>query len=320
MVDDMDPVRAALAGEVDLYDVATWEVRSLLDVFATWVYLVLARVKRWVVVIVALSLFFGQMAVVAPLVAEQPLIGVLATLSVVPALLLVGYLWYVDPTSREPLEPLAVTFLLGVLFAAVAGVLNSLFLPFFAALPAVGFVLFFFLVAAPVEETVKWLAVRVFAYDAPSFDAVIDGVVYGAMAGLGFAAIENLSYIAQTSLLATGGGFPPLEYTVETATQRAFVGPGHVIYSAFAGYYLGLAKFNPGKRGPIIVKGLVIAAFIHGLYNSLVSVLPLTALGFVGFVVVYDALWLGVLYRKLRRYERLYGIAQNRMSLRSRRL
>ncbi|PHQ38375.1 PrsW family intramembrane metalloprotease, partial [Halorubrum persicum] len=96
---------------------------------------------------------------------------------------------------------------------------------------------------------------------------------------------------------------------------RALAGPGHVIYSAFAGYYLGLAKFNPENRGPIIVKGLVIAAVIHALYNSLVGPvttvvsvvtgLPRVAALFV-FVILFQGAFGYVLVRKLRRYRDAY--------------
>jgi len=162
-------------------------------------------------------------------------------------------------------------------------------------------------VVGPIEETVKWLAVRVYAYRSDAFRTVIDGVVYGAMAGVGFAAIENLTYILIFGAEATTNGFVVLEEdAVAIATQRAFVGPGHVVFSAWAGFYLGLAKFNQSKRGPIVVKGLLIAAFIHGLYNTLVSVLPFTLVSFVIFIVVYHGFWFSLLFRKVRRYRTLY--------------
>jgi len=99
---------------------------------------------------------------------------------------------------------------------------------------------------------------------------------------------------------------------------RALAGPGHVIYSAFAGYYLGLAKFNPDRAGPIVVKGLLIAAFIHGTYNTFVGIVPAamsfflgvpSLIAFFGFVVVYDGVFGYFLYRKLRRYRHAYDEA-----------
>jgi len=163
--------------------------------------------------------------------------------------------------------------------------------------------------------------VRLYAYTDARFDAVIDGAVYGAIAGLGFAVIENLVYIAQNvELEELTFGVAALGAGDGIAALRALAGPGHVIYSAFAGYYLGLAKFNPDDRGPIVVKGLVIAAAIHALYNSLVgpatvgisaiSGLPQVPSLFV-FVLLFQGFFGYLLVRKLRRYRDVYTDTRN---------
>jgi RsiW-degrading membrane proteinase PrsW (M82 family) len=320
MTDDQrDPVESGLGDRYDLYDVATWEVRGRLDSFAVRLTESLRTARTWTLILLATLLFLVQVAIGGLLVLEQPVLGGLALVSIAPALALAGYFWYGDPTRREPLEPLAITFILSILFASFAAVVNSLLspitvIPASLGLPAVlGFPLFFFIVVAPIEEFVKWLSIRVHAYKTETFDAVIDGVVYGAIAGLGFAAIENLIYIVNAfTSSASAGMATPISDAIDRAYLRAFVGPGHVIYSAFAGYYLGLAKFNPDNRGPIVVKGLVIAAFIHGLYNSLTTVLPLeSTLAVAGFIIVYDGFWFAILYRKVSRYKSLYREAQD---------
>ena len=303
-----DPVQESFDGRVDLYEIARWEVRTPLDRFAVRLTNALEESRRWLLLSLAVALFVGQFAVAAVLIAEAPLLGILGIVSVVPAFALAGYFWYRDPTAREPLVPIAATFLLSVGFASVAGVFNSVLVPFFELFGTLGLAAAYFVVVGPIEETVKWLAVRVYAYRGDAFRTVVDGVVYGAMAGVGFAAIENLLYIVMFSVDATGAGVAVRETeAVAIATQRAFVGPGHVIFSAWAGFYLGLAKFNQGKRGPIVVKGLVIAAFIHALYNTLVTTLPLSVGTFLAFVIVFDGFWFALLYRKIRAYRQLYG-------------
>jgi RsiW-degrading membrane proteinase PrsW (M82 family) len=306
-----DPIQRALGGTTDLYDVATWDARSRLDRFAVNLTGGLRKARKWSLISVAAFLFLAQAAVIALFVAEQPILGALGAISVVPALALAAYLWFGDPTRREPLEPMAVTFILSILFASFAAIVNTVMSPVFGLIPIVGLPLYFFLVVAPIEETVKWASIRIHAYKDDRFDAVIDGVVYGAIAGLGFAAIENFIYIINIySTAAPSGAATQLQGATQTAYVRAFVGPGHVIYSAFAGYYLGLAKFNPDNRGPIVVKGLIIAVFIHALYNTLVSTLPLTTVTLAIFLIVYVGFWLGVLYRKVSRYKRYYRQAQ----------
>ena len=311
-----DPVKSRFAAEYDLYDVATWEVRSSLDRLAVSVAGWLRTARSRLLVSTALVLFLGQVLVAGLLVFDQPVLGILAALSVVPALFVALTLWYWDPTTREPFELVAVTFLLSMLFASFAAAANSLLQPRFAVLGPAGVVLFYFLVVGPIEETVKWLAIRVRAYQNEAFRTVVDGVVYGAVAGLGFAAIENFIYVvgASTETLPSGGA-GGVEYAALAAATRAFVGPGHIVFSAWAGFYLGLAKFNPDNWAPIVVKGLLIAAFIHGLYNSMVGILPLGAFGavgippelaFIAIVLGYHSFWFGLLYRKVRQYQALY--------------
>ena len=317
-----DPVAARDDDDRDLYEVSSWEVRSRLDGFAVWLHAALVRGARVFVVLVALGILALQAAVGGlGAVTRDPVIGVFTLLSVVPALALAALLYQADVTTREPLELLVATFVLGVLFAGFAGVLNTITSlaveDLGLATGAVGFavqVVVFFLVVGPVEEAVKLLAVRLYAFRSSDFDAVIDGAVYGAAAGLGFATIENIGYISGVTgdvadpleLVATGGAI---------AAVRALAGPGHVIYSAFAGYYLGLAKFNPDRAGPIVVKGLVVAAVIHATYNSLAGVVPALvadAVGipwfaaFFGFVLVYDGFFGLLLVGKIARYREAY--------------
>ncbi|WP_254766539.1 PrsW family intramembrane metalloprotease [Salinilacihabitans rarus] len=298
--------------EADLYDISTWEPRSLLDRFSYGLYAAINYGLHGIVLLVAFVITISLLASPALIVADQPILGVFFALSVVPALLLAAFIWRSDITTSEPLGLLVATFLLAVLFATFAAVVNSVASFRLQAIPVVGSILFFYLVVGPVEEAVKLLAVRVLAYRNASFDAVIDGAVYGAIAGLGFAAIENVIYIAGTIADVEAGFFAA---ATGITTLRALVGPGHVIYSAIAGYYLGLAKFNPRYAGPLVVKGLLIAAFVHGTYNSTVGVVPSILSGlfpvgpelaFVGYVVAFDAAIGYYLYRKLSRYRRTY--------------
>ncbi|MFC6862183.1 PrsW family intramembrane metalloprotease [Halomicroarcula sp. GCM10025817] len=307
--DTDDPVAAALSGSTDLYDVAEWDPRTGLDRVSVSLHGLLHASRRWLLIALGLVLFVAQLAFAGLLVLRQPSLGILAALSVVPALAIVGYLWYGDPTIREPVETMAVVFVLAILFASFAALVNTVLQPLFQLIPVVGMAVFFFVVVGPIEETVKWLGARVGAFGA--IESVVDGVVYGAVAGLGFATIENALYIVQGYSQATSiEGAEPLFAAVQTATSRAFVGPGHVLYSAIAGYYLGLAKFNPEHKGPIVVKGILIAAVVHAVYNTSVTYLPQLVpwnlVTFVGFVVAFDAVVGYFVYRKLSRYKRLY--------------
>ena len=308
-----DPIQEARSVGADFYDIVDWEPRSMLDRLSVRVHSGLRTSLRVIVVLLAVLILASQFLLSGIAAVRSPTLGAYILLSVVPALLLTGYVWKMDVTIREPLDLLVATFALGVLFAGFAAVLNSIFKGFFVVFGGIGLVLFFYLVVAPVEETVKWLAIRLFAYRSDRFHAVVDGAVYGAVAGLGFATIENTIYIVQPFLDAAGVE-AGLDVALQTAAVRTFAGPGHVIYSAFAGYYLGLAKFNPENRGPIVVKGLLIAAFIHATYNSVVSNLGAAmnlvpglegvseGIVFIAFIFVYDGVFFYILYRKISAY------------------
>ncbi|QKY16583.1 PrsW family glutamic-type intramembrane protease [Halorubrum sp. CBA1229] len=311
-----DPVKSRADDDRDLYDVATWEERTSLDGLSVALYWLITRSAKALVVLVA---FLGLLAILGSFglgLVFDPAVAMLVGLSAIPAFGLAAYVYVSDVTTAEPLSLLVATFLLSILTATFAALLNSYAQPLFSPLGFPGLVLFFFVFVGPIEESVKLLAVRLYAYTDDRFDAVVDGAVYGAIAGLGFAVIENLVYIAQNvemseltlgiAVLGAGDGITAL---------RALAGPGHVVYSAFAGYYLGLAKFNPENRGPIVVKGLVMAAAIHGLYNTLVgpvtSVVPaLTPLPRLPtlflFVLLFQGAFGYVLLRKIWRYRDAY--------------
>ena len=317
MADARDPIESAADGSQDLYDITTWEERTSLDGAAVALYWLITRSLKWLLVLVAL----GFLVAIGGLAAlSEPAIGLLTVLSVVPVFGLAVYVYYSDVTTSEPLSLLVTTFVLSVLFATFAALVNTTAEGLFDPFGFVGLVLFYFLIVGPGEEAVKLLAVRLHAYTDSRFDAVVDGAVYGAVAGLGFATIENslyiLSRLAETDQLAElSFGLGAVATGGDITAIRALAGPGHVIYSSIAGYYLGLAKFNPGNRGPIVVKGLLIAALIHATYNSTAglggalvgSVTGLPQLwSFFVFVIVFDGIFGLYLLRKIWRYRRAY--------------
>lgn len=271
--------------ERDLQGIVTWEPRSRYDAICVGIYRtyrLAVRTARAAILAVAVLVFSAPLILTVVVGLEEPVAGAFVLLSTLPAFAVVGAIWYAGDPVREPLGPLVVTFLLGTLAAGFAGIVNGLA----DATLLLGSLVAVF-VAPPVEEVAKLLAVRIYAYRTPQFNAVIDGAVYGAFAGLGFAVAENADYVI----------FDPEVQLA--ALVRAFAAPGHVLYTALTGYYLGLARYNPKHRGPILLKGLSIVIVVHAAYNAAVSTVGLWAL-------VLDAIVLAVLVYKLRRYRAAY--------------
>ncbi len=96
-----------------------------------------------------------------------------------------------------------------------------------------------------------------FAIRRPEFDEPVDGIVYGIVASLGFAAAENIRYFAIGRLSA------PI------VIGRCFMSvPAHMFFGALWGYALG-AKLVEKKTRPWA--WLLIAAACHGLFDALLS-------------------------------------------------
>lgn len=199
---------------------------------------------------------------------------VYVVLSAIPALAIAIYIWYMDVSVRPSVGLVVGLFVLGGLSTGLAHLTIGLFGSYLItviqplALPtAVVFAAVFVLIAAPIEESVKLMLVYLYAFDSPQFSSVVSGALFGAIVGLGFATVENAVTIADTaqgSLLAGDEG-------LTTATVRALSGPGHVLYSAIAGYYLGLARFNTRYRTPLVLFGLGLAIGLHATFNVLIS-------------------------------------------------
>ncbi len=297
----------------ELHGIAEWEPRSLTDKGLVGLTRVVSVAVRAGLVLAGI----GLLVVIGGFtVFTDPVIGPFTVISVLPALGLAAYVYATDITEGEPVTMLAATFLLGVVMATFASVANSVA---DAALGdgVVGVVVLYFVVVGPVEETVKLTAVWLYAYRDDRFAAVIDGAVYGAMAGLGFAFIENALYIERGLGPDPLGPMQAIEMGAAVTFVRALAGPGHVIYSAFAGFYLGLAKFTPEYRVPIVLKGIGIAALIHALYNTTVGIgsglltllgVPPIAATFL-YILLFDGLFAALLIRKLHAYRRAYADA-----------
>jgi RsiW-degrading membrane proteinase PrsW (M82 family) len=316
---ESDPVERAADGE-DVYEVTDWEPRSHLDRIAVQAYVGAVAGSKWLVVATAVAITVAIVGVSGLDLVLEPVVGWLVVMSVLPALAIFAYVRYVDVTSGEPLGLLVITFLLATVVAGFAAVANTVALGWLGGVASalgepVALAIFFYLVVGPVEESVKLLAVRLYAYPDERFDAVIDGAVYGAVAGLGFATIENAIYITDV-IQAEGGLAASTSSELGGITaSRAIAGPGHVLYSGIAGYYLGLAKFNPEDAGPLVAKGLIVAALFHGTYNFtigpasglLAELFPLAEFtAVVVYVVAFQSVVGYYLYRKIDRYRRAY--------------
>jgi protease PrsW len=190
-------------------------------------------------------------------------------------------LWFLDRRERETPWVFAATFLWGGLIA------TALSLPFNTAFfglvdawvaqhPIVSAVLgpdAAIMLAAPIsapiaEEIAKALGVLlVFWLLRAEFDNMRDGIVYGALVGLGFNWFEAALYVAQG--YAETGVAP---YGAQLGGRYALFGlGGHAMFTGLFGASLGLATQTRRRWIRILapIAGLVLAIAAHMLNNAL---------------------------------------------------
>ncbi len=168
--------------------------------------------------------------------------------------------------SRLTLPTISLSFLYGGLLGVFAA---SLLEPLF--IRNLNFVTAF--EVGIIEECVKILGVLVIARRW-GHDSELDGLILGAAAGMGFAALESMGY-AFVALLASGGN---LSATVVITLVRGLLSPlGHGTWTAI----LVGALFRASRGGDFRLTRAVLGAYLtvvilHGLWDGL----P----GIVGFI------------------------------------
>jgi RsiW-degrading membrane proteinase PrsW (M82 family) len=158
---------------------------------------------------------------------------VIGTAAVAPALLV---LWLVIAADERPGPPARVwtAFLLGAASISLLGLVRAPFMAILAAPenPWVAQALHSILGVAAPEEVVKILVIVAVSVRRQRYADPMDTVVYGAAAGLGFAAYENLAYLVQHQDM----------WRSLAALRSVLTVPFHGSLGIIAGAYLAIAR------------------------------------------------------------------------------
>ena len=191
--------------------------------------------------------------------------GVLLAAALLPAIVLMAYVYHKDSVEKEPVRLIVRLFLLGMLAGPLAAIVENVLITAFSELIPPGVVLLvleFFVGVAAVEEGLKYLFLNTVRHN-PEFNYVFDGIVYSVAVALGFAALENVLYVF------TGG--------IEVALWRGiFSVPGHCADGVVMGCFFGLAKqreFAGNASGARTYRWLafLLPAIEHGFYDAALS-------------------------------------------------
>ncbi len=214
------------------------------------------------------------------------LIGGIATTAVYVAIV-----WRLDRHEKEPVRMLALAFVWGMVPAVIISLVIEAGLadPLWAG--EAGNLLSDAAVAPVVEESAKGLALLIFlVFFYREFDNVLDGIIYGAMIGFGFAFTENVLYVVSGVVedgLAMG--------IVILFLRTVVFGLNHAFFSSLTGAGVGAARLT--RRVPrrllFIFVGWLSGVAFHSVHNLGTALAEPTALASLGVSLISD--WLGVL-------------------------
>jgi RsiW-degrading membrane proteinase PrsW (M82 family) len=215
-------------------------------------------------------------------------------LAALPALPILVLLRRLDRARPEPLGLVGKSVLYGFVAIAPAALIEALLswlLPSFPGIP--GRFLEAFVVAALVEEGIKFVFVRRYLWKRREFDEAADGIVYAASLSLGFAIVENFLFTWND----------PGLLILRSVTAV----PLHAIATGFMGYWFGVEKLASLNKtstvealraevatGRLPLRALGSAVAFHGLYDFC-----LLEGGLLSFLV-FPLLVVGVLLLKRR--------------------
>ncbi len=207
----------------------------------------------------------------------------LVAAAVLPAVLLMIYVYRKDKVEKEPANLIIKLVIFGgltVISAIILELFGSWVLGKFYDDGELTYKLVEnFIVVAGVEEGGKYFVLKRKTWNSPEFNYSYDAVVYSVAVSLGFATIENILYVL------TGG------FTV--AVVRALLSvPGHAVFAVYMGYYYGVAK-KASVNGRISAEetnrtmAYIVPVILHGFYDFCLS---MDSGKFVGIFLLFDVL------------------------------
>jgi RsiW-degrading membrane proteinase PrsW (M82 family) len=182
-------------------------------------------------------------------------------LAVAPTLAVMIYIYMMDKHEHEPFHVLFKTFAWGCVSVvpALAMQTGANLLGYNQYTVPLGVFGYAFFIVAFSEELSKYIFLRLYPFRHKDFNEPFDGIMYSIMIGMGFATVENVIYVLHQA---------SMQESVIAGVARIFTAvPAHAGFAIVMGYYVGMAKFRPGRRLGLLIMGLLGAVILHGFYD-----------------------------------------------------
>lgn len=187
----------------------------------------------------------------------------MALAAIIPAVYLLVQVYKLDIIEKEPKGMIIKLIVMGMLATFAAIVTETIGSALIDESTLLGKFLMYFVVVALSEEGFKYFFLKRATWKSPEFNYQFDGIVYAVSVSLGFALLENISYV--------------FSYGFSTALVRAVTAvPGHACFGVFMGVWYGLAKkyANSGdvqNEKKCRWMAVLIPVLLHGAYDFIAS-------------------------------------------------
>lgn len=116
----------------------------------------------------------------------------------------------------------------------------------------------------------------------------LDGILLGTASAVGFTLLETLGQYVP-AIAAEAGDTAGLQLLIPRVLGSI---AGHMAYSGYFGYFIGLSALKPGDRWKILLVGYLSSALLHALWNSFgaSNVFLLAAIGVMSYAFLAAAI------------------------------
>jgi len=211
----------------------------------------------------------------------------------------------------EPNRLVIKIFFLGVLIVPLAGISEWLFSLVSEKFSFLGTIFVLVVAFAAIEEILKYLVVKFGILKNPEFDEPVDAMIYMIIAGLGFAAAENIYLISQIPL-ENESVIQTLEFLTSRFLGATFL---HALACGIVGYFLAVSLLIGSRLKKVFVWGGMLAAtLLHSIFNYIIilnssgEINDMTRNLFLIITLVSGAFIVSLMFKKVKKYRSICKI------------